>query len=55
VKYKTALAASLAEIGMGNPAIEIVGSAAPPKDAVAAAVAAVMGGGQEIILEEGEG
>ncbi len=55
VKYKTALAASLAEIGMGNPTIEIVGSAPPPKDAVAAAVAAVMGGGPEIILEEGEG
>lgn len=55
MKYKTALAASLAEIGMGNPAIEIVGSVPPPKDAVAAAVAAVMGGGEEVILEEWEG
>lgn len=55
IKYKNALAASLAEIGMGNPVIEIVGSAPPPKDALAAAVAAVMGGGQEIILEEEEG
>jgi DNA polymerase-3 subunit gamma/tau len=55
VKYKTALAASLAKTGMNDLLIEIVGSAPPPKDAVAAAVAAVMGGGEEVKLEEGEG
>jgi DNA polymerase-3 subunit gamma/tau len=53
-KYRANLTASLAEIGMDDLVIKVVGSAPPPKDALAAAVAAVMGGGEEVSLEEEE-
>ena len=34
--------------------IETIGSAAPPKDELAASVAAIMGGGEEYQVEETE-
>lgn len=54
-KYRSKLVSSLDELGMGGLSITIVGSTAPPKDEVAATVAAIMGGGEEVAIEEGNG
>lgn len=47
-KHRINLAKSLIEIGVGNIAVDILDTTAPPKDSQAAAVAAIMGGGEEV-------
>lgn len=47
-KHRINLSKSLVETGVGNIAIETIGTPPPPKDSQAAAVAAIMGGGEEV-------
>lgn len=47
-KHRINLAKALIEIGVGNIAVDILDTTAPPKDSQAAAVAAIMGGGEEV-------
>lgn len=47
-KHRINLSKSLIETGVGNIAIETIGTPPPPKDSQAAAVAAIMGGGEEV-------
>lgn len=51
-RHRASIASALETLGMGELTIETVGSAAPPTDKTAASVAAIMGGGEEIVLEE---
>ncbi len=51
-KYRALLMKSLAETNMGEPEIETKPTTAPLKDSQAAKVAAMMGGGEEVKLEE---
>lgn len=51
-KYRVNLATSLHETGAGDWAIETIPTAPPPKDSQAATVAAIMGGGEEVSVEE---
>lgn len=51
-KYRALLMKSLAEVNMGEPEIETKPTTAPLKDSQAAKVAAMMGGGEEVKLEE---
>ncbi len=53
-RYRTSLVTLLEELGMNNFTIETIGTAAPPKDELAASVAALMGGGEEYSIEETE-
>jgi DNA polymerase III subunit gamma/tau len=50
-KYRTSIAKTLEELGVGNPEIETIGTPPPPKDSTAAAVAAIMGGGEEVNVD----
>jgi DNA polymerase III subunit gamma/tau len=50
-KYRTNIAKTLEELGVGNPEIETIGTPPPPKDSTAAAVAAIMGGGEEVSVD----
>jgi DNA polymerase-3 subunit gamma/tau len=47
-KHRINLSKALIETGVGNIAIETIGTPPPPKDSQAAAVAAIMGGGEEV-------
>jgi DNA polymerase III subunit gamma/tau len=51
-KHRINLQKSLTEIGAGDLVIETVPTPAPPKDSQAAAVAAIMGGGEEVSVDE---
>ncbi len=53
-KYRSNLVALLEAIGMSGFEIETIGSAAPPKDQLAASVAVIMGGGEEYQVEDTE-
>jgi DNA polymerase-3 subunit gamma/tau len=50
-KYRTSIAKTLEELGVGSPEIETIGMPPPPKDSTAAAVAAIMGGGEEVSVD----
>jgi hypothetical protein len=50
-KYRTSIAKTLEELGVGSPEIETIGTPPPPKDSTAAAVAAIMGGGEEVSVD----
>jgi DNA polymerase-3 subunit gamma/tau len=52
VKYNGLLYESLAEVGVYGLDIHTIPTAPPPKDSQAAAVAAIMGGGEEVSIEE---
>lgn len=47
-KHRINLSKALIETGVGDIAIETIGTPPPPKDSQAAAVAAIMGGGEEV-------
>mgnify|MGYP004417309380 CR=1 FL=1 len=51
IKYRPLLSDSLLAVGAGEPTIEILPIALPPKDSKAAAVAELMGGGQEVTID----
>lgn len=51
-KYRINISKALIETGVGDIAIETIGTSAPPKDETAAAVAAIMGGGEEVSVSE---
>ncbi|MFZ1361225.1 MAG: DNA polymerase III subunit gamma/tau [Candidatus Saccharimonadales bacterium] len=51
-KYRAVLAECLIHIGAGDLLIETIPTAAPPTDETAAAVAALMGGGEQVSVEE---
>lgn len=51
-KYRANIAEALAQTGAGEWIIETIPTAPPPKDSQAAAVAAIMGGGEEVSVEE---
>ena len=52
VKYQPVLHDGLKSIGLEETSIETIPTTAPPKDSQAAAVAAIMGGGEEVSLED---
>lgn len=52
VKYQPVLHDGLAALGLSEVGIETVPGTLPPKDSQAAAVAAIMGGGEEVSLED---
>lgn len=54
IRYRTSIITTLDTLGMGGLTIETVGTAAPPKDELAASVAAIMGGGEEYTMENTE-
>jgi hypothetical protein len=51
-KHRGNLLVALRATGAGAPMIEILDTPAPPKDSTAAAVAAIMGGGEEVSVNE---
>lgn len=51
-KYRINISKALVETGVGDVAIETIGTPPPPKDETAAAVAAIMGGGEEVSVGE---
>lgn len=51
-KYRVNLAESLIETGAGDWLIETIPTAPPPKDSKAAAIAAIMGGGEEVSVDQ---
>lgn len=53
-KYRTQLGAALDHIGQGGLAIETIGTTKPPADEKLARIAEIMGGGEEIALDEPE-
>ena len=50
-KHRQNLGIALAKIDAGDPDIETIPTAAPPKDSQAAAVAAIMGGGEQVAVD----
>jgi DNA polymerase-3 subunit gamma/tau len=52
-KNRATIGKILREIGAGDATIETVGSSPPPKDEHAAKIAAMMGGGEEVDVNEG--
>lgn len=53
-KYRTQLGAALDHIGQGSLTIETIGTTKPPADEKLARIAEIMGGGEEIALDEAE-
>ena len=53
VRYRPLLAQSLEALGFSNVVINTVPTGSPLKDEQAAKVAAIMGGGEEVIIEDG--
>lgn len=51
-KHRGNLLKALAETGAGDVDIETIGTPPPPKDSVAASVAAIMGGGEEVNVDD---
>ena len=51
-KYRILLIKSLEAVGVVDAIIDMIPTASPPKDETAAAVAAIMGGGEEVSVEE---
>jgi len=52
VRYSSLLHKSLNEVGVFGLDIHTIPTAQPPKDSQAAAVAAIMGGGEEVAVED---
>lgn len=51
-KYRVNLTQCLIEIGAGELTIDTIATPPPPKDSLAASVAAIMGGGEEVHVEQ---
>lgn len=52
-RYRSTIAASMDELGMPELTVTTISSKAPPEDAIVASVATIMGGGEEVSLEDG--